>query len=951
MFDIRSVRGTAMVDYAPGMRVIIRDEEWMVKKIEINSMGNRALHCVGVSTLVKDREAIFLTDLEKIKIVNPAEIRLVPDVSPHYKRALLYIESQWRQKIPTDDALHIGSRAALDLMPYQLEPAHMALGKTRQRILIADSVGLGKTLEAGILMSELIARGKGKRILVVTTKSMMTQFQKEMWNRFTIPLVRLDSQRIQRIRSSLPSNFNPFFYYDKTIISVDTLKSDVEYRTHLESAYWDIIVIDEAQNVAERSDRSQRSRLAKLLAGRSDTMIMLSATPHDGRAKSFASLMNMLDPTAIANPESYTAEDIKGLFVRRFKKDIKNQVEGAFLERKISIEHCRASAKEERVFRLFADMELQMDLGKKKGSGQLFKTILEKSLFSSPVACVQTINNRLSSLRRKYEDGQIKDIAALEELKAALLDINAEDFSRYQHLLTLLKDPSYAWNGRDTDDRLVIFTERIETMRYLAEHLKADLRLKDDAVMMISGAMSDVEQNKIVEDFGREESPVRVLVASDVASEGLNLHYLSHRLIHFDIPWSLMTFQQRNGRIDRYGQKKQPDIRYMLIESSNVRIKGDSRIMEILVTKEEQAAKNIGDPAMLMGLFDAEAEEAQIMKVIETGSDAAAFEASLTSEEEPFDFLAALMQASAETEPVAIVKTVKDETLYSDLDYTYQAISYLNSKIERAVEKHQTDPGLDITLSDDMRRRLKALIPDEVMPRGDTLRLSTDKQFCMEEMKKSMQNSMEVTAWPDVQFLWPLHPLMTWMNDKSGLLFGRGEAPFLYLPDKLTSGETVFFVSGSYPNEKSTPMVDEWFGLLYKNGKFEKPLTMAEALKKTGLRDQNLINSGELPEKTIQEAQSLLPDVVESAKLYLSDFFEAYSKRVNPLLDEELDKLAALEEKHKEYQLSLFGSERKHNEELRKVDALFNTFEEWVKETLTIKDNPYIRIIAVVKGV
>lgn len=235
-----------MIDFAPGMRTIIRDEEWMVKKIETNSLGNKTLYCVGISPLVKDREAIFLMDLEEIQIVDPAEVKLVADTSPFYKRALLYLESQWRQQIPTDANLHIGHKAAMDLMPYQLDPAKLALQRPRQRILIADTVGLGKTLEAGILMSELIARGKGKRILVVTVKSMMTQFQKEMWNRFTIPLVRLDSNRIQKIRANLPSNYNPFFYYDKTIVSIDTLKRDVEYRTHLENAYWDIIVIDEA---------------------------------------------------------------------------------------------------------------------------------------------------------------------------------------------------------------------------------------------------------------------------------------------------------------------------------------------------------------------------------------------------------------------------------------------------------------------------------------------------------------------------------------------------------------------------------------------------------------------------------------------------------------------------------------------------------------------------------
>ena len=667
-----------MVDYAPGMRTIIRDEEWMVKKIETNSLGNKALHCIGISPLVKDREAIFLTDLEEIQIVNPAEVNLIPDDSPFYKRTLLYLESQWRQQIPTDSNLHVGHRAAMDLMPYQLDPAKLALKSTRQRILIADTVGLGKTLEAGILMSELIARGKGKRILVVTVKSMMTQFQKEMWNRFTIPLVRLDSSKIQKIRANLPSNYNPFFYYDKTIVSIDTLKRDVEYRTHLENAYWDIIVIDEAQNVAERGDhQAQRSRLAKLLADRSDTMIMLSATPHDGRAKSFASLMNMLDPTAIADPENYTKEDIKGLCIRRFKKDVKDQVSGSFLERNITLERCHASVREEQSYDIFADMQLEMDLGKSRGTGQLFKTSLEKSLFSSPAACIKSIDARLKKLYKKYSADDIKDIKLLEELRDSLLRITPKDFMRYQKLLYLLNSKEYAWNPKDTGDRVVIFTERIETMKYLAEHLRQDLGLKANAIQEISGSMSDAEQQRIVEEFGRTESPMRVLVASDVASEGLNLHYLSHRMIHFDIPWSLMVFQQRNGRIDRYGQKKRPDIRYMLIESDNKQIKGDMRIIEILVTKEEQALKNIGDPALLLGKFSIEDEELVVADAIENGSDETAFSDTLDAGEDEFDPFEALMAAAGETEEVESESAVvTDDTLFSDIDYLSNALSY-----------------------------------------------------------------------------------------------------------------------------------------------------------------------------------------------------------------------------------------------------------------------------------
>lgn len=945
-----------MTDYAPGMRAVIRDEEWLIKKIETNSLGHQVLQCVGITPLVRNRDTIFLTDLEQIQIVDPASIQLIADSSPFFKRSLLYLESQWRQQLPTDRNLHIGHKAAMDPMPYQLDPTKLSLQRPRQRILIADTVGLGKTLEAGILMSELIARGKGKRILVVTVKSMMTQFQKEMWNRFTIPLVRLDSNRIQKIRASLPSNYNPFFYYDKTIVSIDTLKRDVEYRTHLEKAYWDIIVIDEAHNVAERGDhQAQRSRLAKLLANRSDTMIMLSATPHDGRAKSFVSLMNMLDPTAIADPENYTPEDIKGLCIRRFKNDVKDQVNGSFLERQVTLEHCHASAQEEHAFDLLAEMQLEMDAGKANNTGRLFKTNLEKSLFSSPAACCKSIEARLKKLYKKYTVDDISDIRLLEELHTALGQVTPENFTRYQKLLELLRSDSYGWNPKDPGDRVVIFTERIETMNYLVEHLRTDLGLKSSAIQEISGGMSDAEQQRIVEDFGRTESPIRILVASDVASEGLNLHYLSHRLIHFDIPWSLMVFQQRNGRIDRYGQQKRPDIRYLLIESNNKQIKGDMRIIEILIQKEEQALKNIGDPALLLGKFNVEEEETVIAEAIESGSDADTFAQSLDADAQEFNPFEALMAAASETEETAIEQlseTVSDETLFTDKEYLEQAVQYLNQTDSNPVQELQTVSGLDIRLTPEMERRLRALIPEEAMPQGETLRLSDDKAFCMEQMRTSMQKNMDEAAWPSSQYLWKLHPIFSWVNDKAGLLFKRAEAPVLGLPGVLYPGEALYIVSGSVPNLKSTPLIDEWFGLLYRDGQFIQRLSMEEVVQKAGLRSARIPNTNCITNQSIVAASGLLHDVVTQAKTYLTERYQQYQAEMNPKLDAEVDKLIELQEKHKEYyQTTLFEHERQLQEQERRVDKLFDDFTNWVKETLTIQNNPYIRIVSVLMGV
>ena len=945
-------------DFAPGMRAIIRDEEWMIRKVETNDMGNHVLYCLGISPMVRDREAVFLSDLESVALVNPAEIRLIPDFSPFFRRSQLYIESKWRQRIPTDARLHIADRAAMDLMPYQMEPALLSLRRPRHRILIADAVGLGKTLEAGILISELIERGKGKRILVVTVKSMMAQFQKEFWNRFTIPLVRLDSRKIHDLRIQLPSNYNPFFYYDKTIVSIDTLKRDIEYRTHLENAWWDIIVIDEAQNVAERGGRqAQRSRLANLLASRSDTMIMLSATPHDGRARSFASLMNMLDPTAIANPDDYTQEDIQGLCIRRFKKDVQDQISGSFLERRMEVQRCPASVREEQAFEIFADLRLDMDLHRPQGAGQLFKTSLEKSLFSSPAACIKSIDARLSRLRKKYGDTEIRDIHALETLREALAQIRPEDFSRYQALLQLLRSPGYGWTvftDGGKDDRLVIFTERIETMRFLAEQLREDLHLKENAVQTLCGSMSDVEQQEIVENFGREESPVRVLVASDVASEGLNLHYLSHRMIHFDIPWSLMVFQQRNGRIDRYGQKQRPDIRYFLIESANKRIHGDMRILEILVAKEEQALKNIGDPAVLMGKFSVEEEEAAVAEAIEGGADADAFSALLDDGAAAFDPFEALMEAAGAgvgTEEQEETAVEHEETLYDDLAYLYRAMEYLNQKDRHPVSKLETVSGLEITITPDLRRRLQSLLPEEALPAGDYLRLSNDKQFCMAEMRRSMRSSLENAAWPQTQYLWKLHPIFSWVDDKAGLLFGRGEAPLLVLPDRLRAGEYLFLTAGSFPNRKSAPLVDAWFALRYTDGTFAGTLSMEDAVQAAGLRRERIPNPGHAAESTVRDAAALLPDVIRQAEKVLDEYFQAYQNHMNPLIDEEVNKLAELETRHRNYQLSLFDNERKRGEQERKVSDLFESFTQWVQDTLEIKKPPYIRVIAVLTGI
>ena len=156
---------------SPGSRVVIRDEEWLVLRTDPTSDGGFLLTCDGVSDLVRGRSALFLSALEReIEVLDPAKTVLVPDTSRTYNDSLLYLESNRRRSIPNDELIHLGHRGVMNLVPYQLDPALQALKQPRTRILIADAVGLGKTLEAGILATEFIQRGRGKRILVVTSK-------------------------------------------------------------------------------------------------------------------------------------------------------------------------------------------------------------------------------------------------------------------------------------------------------------------------------------------------------------------------------------------------------------------------------------------------------------------------------------------------------------------------------------------------------------------------------------------------------------------------------------------------------------------------------------------------------------------------------------------------------------------------------------------------------------
>lgn len=571
----------------------------------------------------------------------------------------------------------------------------------------------------------------------------------------------------------------------------------------------------------------------------------------------------------------------------------------------------------------------------------------------------------MSRLEKEGFEDAMKERRALSVLEHALKEIEPQDFSRYQELLKLLRDPAYGWNYRVADDRLVIFTERIETMRWLAEHLQQDFRMPANAIQTLHGGMSDIDQQKIVEEFGRDEAPVRILVASDVASEGINLHYLSHRMIHFDIPWSLLVFQQRNGRVDRYGQKVSPDIRYMVTRSTNEEIRGDMRILQVLIRKEAEANKNIGDVGALMNLYDQDAEEQLTYHAMEESSAEEFEEELIITEDASLEDLFADLWGDSPAEPSAPAaakpsapETVEDRTLMSDKDFLEGTVRLLAETHPYKVMPLHDAEGLEIRWTPDMQRRFRNVLPPEAAPAIDEwLYVSPDKNFVAKENRKSLQNALEEDSWPKVHYLWRQHPIMQWAGDKASQFFGRQEAPLVGIPT-FEKGEVIFCMAGSIPNRRSAPLVDEWFGLRFVNGHFDRRLSMKELLSRTQFDRSDRPNTGTLTEEDAQAVSALRSEAVVQAKRVMAEAAQAYIDGPYEKIYPELDKLEKLKARHEAHleekyeQLSFFGKQKQKDAEQRHIDQIFKAFFEWVQDSMDIEaDRPYIRIAAVFMGV
>lgn len=696
-----------------------------------------------------------------------------------------------------EPGLTVADGMLIDRLDYQRRAVAHALSREnlRPRVLIADAVGLGKTLEIGMLLAELARRGRADRVLVVTPRHVLEQMQHELWCRFAIPLVRLDSAGVQRVRQRLPASRNPFTYYRRIIVSIDTLKSP-GYRAYLEQHRWDVVVIDESHNLT--GSRTLNNELARVLAPNTEALVLASATPHNGKKESFAELLRLLDPTAVGPDGEYDVADVARLFVRRHRNspEVAAEVGAEWAPRpEPQVIPIPAGPAEDAIATELSQVWLYPgSTAPVVGKGdRLFPWTLAKAFLSSPAALVETVENRI---KRRADDTSVegdRERAALERLRDLGQEALAAPSAKLDALAVHLQQ---AGVGRGAEMRAVLFAERVATLHWLAAELPRRLGLAAGQVAVMHGGLSDVEQQRLMEDFKTKASPVRLLIAGDVAGEGVNLHAQCHHLVHADIPWSVIRLEQRNGRIDRYGQQYPPQIAALALIPSDERFGGDVRVLARLLAKEHRAHEVLGDAAGLMQLHSIAGEEEAVRQALAERRDLDKVVPDAGDDWDLWDSFDGQVAAAGEELPPVPASRPRESLFASDLAFLKEALAQAYADPTAPPDDGSSSSwqggGVSWTQYEgqglvalapprDLRSRLDALPHDHVRERKvrERLLLATSPAVARAQLTAAREGQAGGSTWPEAHFLSPLHPVLEWAADKVLASSGRNEVPLV----------------------------------------------------------------------------------------------------------------------------------------------------------------------------
>ncbi|XBH08314.1 DISARM system SNF2-like helicase DrmD [Singulisphaera sp. Ch08] len=519
-------------------------------------------------------------------------------------------------------------RSGIDIEDYQLDPVVRAIQMPRVNLLIADDVGLGKTIESGLVALELIIRHRARRVLVVCPASLQVQWRDQMRDKFGLDFRIVDSELMRDLRRRRGIHVNPWSHFPRLITSLDFLKRERPLRLFKEtlpaegeSVYprrYDVLIVDEAHNCApsgrgKYATDSLRTGAIRLLAPHFEHKLFLTATPHNGYSESFTALLELLDNQRFARgmdtgtKEFHRQKD--AVMVRRLKAELPKDDFGndRFPKRVLEALEVEYPSEEKRIHAALKQYS-ELRQGNAQDHAEKFATdfvllTLKKRLFSSPAAFLRTLEQHESSLRnakkRKaiskptrgvlqrqidrvdedYSVDEEADEATHEALDAASLlfrEPSPEELSLLKEMkswaekatsqldaktkgLTRWLNEHIRPGGKWSDERVIIFTEYRATQNWLQGVLAAEGLTGNDRLMTMYGGMDSKDRERIKAAFQTDprQSPVRILLATDAASEGIDLQNHCSRMVHFEIPWNPNRLEQRNGRIDRHGQKSQ----------------------------------------------------------------------------------------------------------------------------------------------------------------------------------------------------------------------------------------------------------------------------------------------------------------------------------------------------------------------------------------------------------
>ena len=626
---------TDTLDYLPGNLVRARGREWVVQADTHQGDGGSLLRLRPLGGA--DEDIITLIPELEFEPVTPATFAWPnPEQAGNHAAALLLRDALRLKLRAGGGPFRSFGNIAVEPRAYQLVPLLMALRLTTVRLLIADDVGIGKTIEAGLIARELIDRGEVARLAVLCPPHLVEQWQGELQNRFNLQAVALTSASASRIERDLPHGVGLFDQHPIVVVSLDYIKSE-RHREHFLSIAPECIIVDEAHTCASSGAGKQlRFELLQRLAKDTERhLLLLTATPHSGDEAAFYNLLSLLDPAFVGLQNRTSADDplrqqLARHFVQRRRKDI--------VEWQAETHDGRGFArrmKTELTYKLTGDWGAFFDAVQtycremaesveqtQQGSARLiwYATLaLLRCVASSPAAAVKALTTRLEGKTAALasdeddllEDDRLHDGGAddlhgndlepagqLDEIHTAL-----QDAARLQALIA----EAQRLSGKAGDPKLaaliahmeglvkdgyapVVFCRYVATAHYVAAELKK--HFPKVLVDVVTGELSPEERRAKVEGMEEGEgTQARILVATDCLSEGINLQHLFTAVVHYDLAWNPTRHEQREGRVDRFGQQA-PEVRCTMLYGQDNPV--DGFVLNVILRKGEAIQKELG---------------------------------------------------------------------------------------------------------------------------------------------------------------------------------------------------------------------------------------------------------------------------------------------------------------------------------------------------------------------